>query len=534
MSTNKIPGNVFPSGLQVFNGISTDSLVVNGVNITSGSGVSTSTDINNNSVSIVPTTSVTFQLKTKNDNQDTTLNSHDTTLTSHTTSITALNAAMDILYGGVAGGWIGQAASAWYSGSQYVAKSGSTMTGDLALGTNNITSVKDIKLSNAIILTNQANVYCGNVITGIGGFHIGDGSKLTNVDHTNYSNFGTNSGSAVSVGKAGQNLTLNGSVQDVSFGATNSITSVKDIKYANALIGTNTANIYCGNVICVANAKFYGDGSGLTGVVASSTDTTSALNICTVPTTGALKIGTALNSTGSIQIGNTSLATAPSVTITAGPTGGLGLASGTGGTLINSQGTIAIGQTFQCPINIGYNTGGTPATNPLTLYASSLNASLNHSISSTATHTSMTKGLIQTMIIPLSGEQGPISLTSGGGVLPTVLLRAPFAMNIYGARLSCLQASTSGVITVDVQNFAQNTSIGPSTVNSTTGTSIFGAAKLNIDQPKYSSYGSTAVLNNGQLASTPYTVADDSLLAVFVTSIGTSVLGLKLTIYWTY
>jgi hypothetical protein len=319
---------------------------------------------------------------------------------------------------------------------------------------------------------------------------------------------------------------------DIALGI-NNISSVKDIKYSNAIMGTNTANVYCGNVICYTGAKFYGDGSGLTGVIASSVDTTSALNLCTVPTSGALKIGTNLGSSSTIQIGSTSLATAPQVQITAGTTGGLLLGSGTGGIQMSSQGTIAIGQTFQCPINIGFNTGGVPATNPLTLYASSLNASLNHSISTTATHTAMTKGLIQTAIIPLSGEQGPISTTTGNGILPTVLFRVPFAWNIYGARLSCLQASTSGPITVDIQSFAQNTVINSSTVNSTQGASIFGAAKLNIDALLYSSVGSTNVANNGVLSTTPISVADDSLLGVFITSAGTGVLGLKLVLFYT-
>jgi hypothetical protein len=435
---------------------------------------------------------------------------------------------MDVLYGGTALAWIGQAGSTWYNGSAYVAKSGSTMTGDLNMGTtNNLINVKDVKSSNAVF-TN--NVYCGNVLAT---YHIGDGSKLNNLDLSLNTNFGTNipSGTAV-LGKAGTTTQILGTINaDMNFGAATSISQIKDIKFSNALMGTNTTKIFCGDVNCAAGSKFYGDGSALTGVVASSTDTTSAFSICTVPTSGTLRLGTALVDPNVIQIGALNVATAPQVKITGGPTG-LSLVGGIGGVNLNSTGVVNIQQNFQAPVNIGFNNGGA-ATNPTTIYASSLVASLNHSISTTATHTAMTKGLMQTAILSLSGEQGPISTTSGSGILPTVLFRVPFSWSIYGARLSCLQASTSGPITVDIQSFNQNTTISGATVNSTQGSSLFGAAKLNIDVLKYSSVGSTNIANNGVLATTPTTVADDSLLGVFILANGTSVLGLKLVLFYT-
>jgi hypothetical protein len=139
------------------------------------------------------------------------------------------------------------------------------------------------------------------------------------------------------------------------------------------------------------------------------------------------------------------------------------------------------------------------------------------------------------MVIPLSGEQGPVTLTSGAGILPLVLFRLPFATRIYGARMSCTQASTSGAVVVDVRVYPQNTSISGSTVNSTTGTSIFLNGGIVIDPGYFSTIGSTIVAQNGVLASTPnpITAADDEIVGVFVTITGTNVLGLKLTLYYT-
>lgn len=162
MSVNKVPNNIFQQGLTVRGGITTDSLVVNGgVSITnsgSGSGVTVSTDINNNSETNVPSTSVTYALKQTNDNQTTQINTN-------TTTIAAIQTQLENLYGtSLASSWAGIGVSALASGATYLQKSGGTMTGALALGTNDIGSVRDVKFSNALLGGTTANVYCSNVV----------------------------------------------------------------------------------------------------------------------------------------------------------------------------------------------------------------------------------------------------------------------------------------------------------------------------------------------------------------------------------
>ena len=528
MSTNHM-NNQFTNGVNVLGGLNTDSLVVNGVSISSGggSGVSIATSINDNSATNVPCTQITYQLKTKNDNQDTTLNSHDTTLTNHTTSIATLNTAMDALYGGTALGWVGVTGASFLMNSGAMPKTGGTFSGDVAHGTNNISSVKDIKFSNALIGTNTSNIYCGNIICTSKLY--GDGSTLS---LTKATNFGTNGSADVSIGNASRYVNINGIIgAPLVFDTINGISGAQDIQCTRDLMASNaliTSNIYCSNVIVPTGAFYYGNGSKLTGITAS-TDCTSVGAFGTALTSGAINLGTGLTS-GTLSIGKSG---GPQVVMNAG-TSGMYLNASTSGINLNSPGgVINIGKTNDCPINIGYQTG-TP-TNPINLYTNLFNASIPHVVNPTTTHSAMNTGLMQTCIIPLSGEQGSISTSTGAGVLPTVLFRLPFAWYIYGARLSCLGASSSGGVSIDIRSYIQSTTISPSTVNSTTGTSIFAASPgtVNIEVNKFSSVGSTAVSNNGLLVGVGVGLADDSILGVFIKTAGTGVLGLKLCLYYT-
>ena len=524
-STNKIPNNVFVNGLTVSGGLVADSLIVNGASITTGSGVTTSTDINNNSTSLVPTTSVTYQLKQKNDTQDTSIATINNSLATVNTDIGNLKLGLDAIYNGTSGAWVGLGALAFATGSQFLPKAGGTMTGDLALGTNSITTVKDVKSSNAVM---TGNVYCSNVICAAGSKYYGDGSSL-NLD--NVERIGVDVLDTVEIGNAGGFVNILGEIgADIKFGGPYDIVNVRNVKTSNALM---TGNVYCSNVICAAGSKFYGDGSALTGI-AGGTDATSSLNIGTVPTSGNMNIGTNLPPASTIRIGNASTASAAQVIINGGGTNGVYMTAGTSGVNVNATGGgVNIGTGYQVPVNIGYNVA--TATQPINLNASYIQATLPHSISPTATHSqALTRGFIQTCVIPLSPEQGPVSQTSGSGVLPTVLFRTPFQWSVYGMRLSCLQASTSGPVTVDVRAYSdQAIVISGTTVNSTTGTSLFGAGRLNIDALKYSSVGSTGVANNGVLVSNPVVVLDDLVVGVYITSPGVNVMGLKLCIYYT-
>ena len=524
MSTNHM-NNLFTNGVNVSGGLITDSLVVNGVSISSGggSGVSIATNINDNSATNVPCTQITYSLNQKNTAQDNTLNSHDSTLTSHTTSIATLNTAMDALYGGTALGWVGVTGASFLINSGAMPKTGGTFTGDVAHGTNNITSVKDVKFSNALIGTNTSNIYCGNVICTSNLYGVG-----TNLDLTKATNFGTTPGVSVNIGNTGGFCYLPGYIQGLVMASGTDIVSGRDYTCTRDLVSSNalmTANVYCSNVIVPTGAFYYGNGSKLTGLTAS-TDCTSVLNYATVPTTGALSVGTAMTS-GTVKIGNTT-ASGPQVIINGGANG-LSLSGGSTGLTVNSNGPISIGNSTDTAISLGF-TGG---TNPVNIKGASLNATIPHVINTSATHTPLSTGLIQTCVIPLSSEQGPISVTSGAGVLPTVMFRVPFQWKIYGTRAHCLSASTSGSVIIDIRSFPQSTAIGPSTVNSTLGTSIFQASpKLGIAASNYSSVGS-GISSNGLLVTTPAAVADDSMLGVFITSAGTNVLGLKLIIYYT-
>jgi hypothetical protein len=520
-SVNKIPSNYFNSGMTVAGGIVTDTLLVNGVSITSGSGVTLNTDINVGTTTSAAASSITAQLKSKNDTQD-------ATLATNTAQITELRAAMDGVYGGTALSWIGLGTLAFASGSQFVAKSGSTMTGDLALGTNNIQSIRDIKFSNAIMGGTLSNIYCSNVIaSNITGTHTGDGSQLTNIPTASAANFGTTNPGSTIVGNAGRFTTINGFVNSFTMTASGDITNGRNFISSNAVM---TNNVYCtgnvvssGNVMCAVGSFFLGDGSKLTGVVASGADATSATNICTVPTSGTtLNIGTNLTAGSTVNMGNAS--STPAVNVNGGNLALLG--TGTvklDGTSTSIQ-TVTTGSVF-------INKLGSSTTT--TVYGrTAFNQA--HTVNPIASHNLWQSGVMQTMVIPLSGEQGPITLTTGTA-LPLVQLRAPYNMNIFGARMSCVQTSTSGGFAVDVRVYPQATTINGTNVNWNTGTSIFTIQGIYVDQGLYSSIGSTGVVNNGQLVSSPSVfIGDDSIIGLYCFSTGTNVLGAKLTLYYTF
>jgi hypothetical protein len=514
MSVNKIPNNQFTQGLTVTGGLNVDSLIVNGTSITSGSGVTVSTDINNNSATNVPSTSVTYSLKQTNDNQTTQINTN-------TGQITELRAAMDAVYGGSALSWVGLGTVAFASGATFLQKSGGTMTGDVSYGTNNITAIKDVKFSNALIGGTLSNVYCSNVVaSNVTATFKGDGSQLTNLPLDVAANFGTNSAGTVAVGAIARNLTLRGTVEgDITMGTTRSITGGKDFISSNAVISNNvyaTGNVVASGNVYSLGGYFIGDGSKLTGITVTGggTDATSATNICTVPIgSTTLNIGTSLNNTSAIRIGGSG--NTPGVTVNSGNFSVVGSSA-------------SIFTTTDGNITLGKQNG----SNQIFIQGSSIYVSQGlPSISATATHNTKQEGLLQTMVIPLSGEQGVIAQTSGAGVLPWVMFRAPFKMYIYGARMSCAQCSTSGNIQVDVRYYPQNTVPTAANMNSTTGTSIFTSA-LQIDQGLYSSVGSTA--GTGAMYQNFQVVQDDGLIGVYIPSAGTNVLGLKLTLYFTY
>lgn len=512
MSVNKIPNNQFTQGLTVSGGLTVDSLVVNGTSITSGSGVVVSTDINNNSATTVPSTSITYSLKQTNDTQTTQINTN-------TGQITELRAAMDAVYGGSALSWIGLGTVAFASGSTFMPKSGGTFSGDVSYGTNNITAIKDVKFSNALIGASTSNIYCSNVVaSNVFGTFKGDGSQLSNLPLDVASNFGTNSVGPVTIGANGRNTIINGQINnDIQMVATRSITGGKDFISSNAVISNN---VYAtGNVVASGNVYatyFIGDGSKLTGITASGggTDATSATNICTVPIgSTTLNVGTSLNNTSAIRIGGSG--NTPTITLNSGNFYVVGSSA-------------SINTTTDGNITLGKPNGG----NQLAIQGTSLNISQGlPSISATATHNTKQEGILQTMVISLSGEQGVISQTTGAGVLPWLMFRAPFKMYIYGARLHCAQCSSSGNIQIDVRYYPQTTVPTAANMNSTTGTSIFSLL-LQIDQGLYSSFGSTA--GTGAIAAGFQVVPDDGLIGVYIPSAGTNVLGLKLTLYYTY
>lgn len=531
MSVNKIPNNLFTQGLTVSGGLVADALTVNGVAITGSGGggggsVPISTDINNNSQTNVPSTSVTYALKQTNDSQT-------TQISTNTTTLAAIQAQLENLYGASFGAWAGIGVTALASGATYLQKSGGTMTGSLALGTNNISTVKDVNFSNALIGGATSNIHCSNLVaSNVFGTFAGDGSQLTNLNLTTASNFGTASTGTVTVGAISRNLILTGLVQaDIAMGTTRSIAGGRDFRCSNAVI---TSNVYSGNVIttgnvvCGAGSFFLGDGSKLTGITATGADATGSVNFAT---SGSLAgqssvYGSGLNYGGSLRIGGTIVDVSPTISINGGATTAV---QGETVRVDSTAGGLNLNTLWDQATSIGKEGG----LNSVILQGGSLRVNHQHPISPVATHTAKQTGLIQSWVIPLSGEQGPIAQTTGSGVLPWLMFRAPFSMNVYGARLNCMQASSSGAVQVDVRYYAHNTSISGSTVNSTTGTSIF-ATRLQMDSGLFSSVGSTGVAGNGSLVANPVAIPDDGVFGVYITNPGTAALGVKLTLYYTF
>jgi hypothetical protein len=123
----------------------------------------------------------------------------------------------------------------------------------------------------------------------------------------------------------------------------------------------------------------------------------------------------------------------------------------------------------------------------------------------------------------LTAETGPINITT----IPALWFRIPYPWRIRGVRASVYTPSVSGSITIDILSVPSGTSI-PTSVSS--GTSIF-TTPLTIDENRPSSVGSLvpAVLTT---AASTTGLADDTGLAVFITSAGTGSAGLKIFIYY--
>lgn len=430
MSVNKIPNNQFTQGLNVSGGLTVDSLVVNGTSITSGTGVVVSTDINNNSATNVPSTSITYSLKQTNDNQTTQINTN-------TGQITELRAAMDAVYGGSALSWIGLGTVAFASGSTFMPKSGGTFSGDVAHGTNNITSVKDVKFSNALIGASTSNVYCSNLVaSNVFGWFNGNGSQLTNLPLDVAQNFGTNNDGNTVVGKVNKVMKLQGVQQtDLIMGGSRSVIGGLDFISSNAVI---TNNVYAtGNVVASGNVYasgfFIGDGSKLTGISATGADASGSLNFATSGTlvNSTSVLGSGLNYGGTLQIGASTTDHSPTLNINAGAN-------------FNQQGeTVSINSTLNSlQLNNLWDKatyiGKPQGTTAVNIQGGSLTCNHNNTINPRGIpHYAKQTGFVQSMVIPLSGEQGVIAQTLGAGVLPWFMMRAPFP-NEYSRTSSSL------------------------------------------------------------------------------------------------
>lgn len=181
----------------------------------------------------------------------------------------------------------------------------------------------------------------------------------------------------------------------------------------------------------------------------------------------------------------------------------------------------SFGTTATAAVSVGRNTQTT------TLTGSSITVSTTQTISPTTTHTASQTGIVQTAIIACTSETGS-AVTS---TAPAASFRVPFQWRIIGARAHYTNDTDgtppTAAIVVDIRH---NTT--PMSIN-TQGTSIFGAARLNIDANRYSTVNSTAVANNGALATNPVTVPDDSVVSIFITSTSTGAQGVKAVIYYT-
>jgi hypothetical protein len=135
--------------------------------------------------------------------------------------------------------------------------------------------------------------------------------------------------------------------------------------------------------------------------------------------------------------------------------------------------------------------------------------------------------MVQTAIIACTAETG----NATNSTAPAASFRVPFQWRIIGARAHYTNDTDgtppTSAILVDIRH---NTT--PMSIN-TQGTSIFGTARLNIDANRYSTVNSTAVANNGVLATNPVVVPDDSVVSIFLSSTTTGAQGVKVVIYYT-
>jgi hypothetical protein len=132
-------------------------------------------------------------------------------------------------------------------------------------------------------------------------------------------------------------------------------------------------------------------------------------------------------------------------------------------------------------------------------------------------------GLPQVAIFALTGETSAVSVST----TPVSHFRIPFPWKILGCRANLYTPSSSGQVVIDIRSVASGINIPKSVAG---GTSIF-TTTLRIDATRSSSVGSatddviTAAANSTGLA-------DDTGLAIFVSSAGTGAAGLKLVIYY--
>jgi hypothetical protein len=161
------------------------------------------------------------------------------------------------------------------------------------------------------------------------------------------------------------------------------------------------------------------------------------------------------------------------------------------------------------------------------LTSSNFAVATTQTISPTATHTASQTGMVQTAIIACTAETG----NATNSTAPATSFRVPFQWRIIGARAHYTNDTDgtppTSAILVDIRH---NTT--PMSIN-TQGTSIFGTARLNIDANRYSTVNSTAVANNGVLATNPVVVPDDSVVSIFLSSTTTGAQGVKVVIYYT-
>lgn len=215
--------------------------------------------------------------------------------------------------------------------TNYLAKSGGTLTGGLTLtgGTSalvggsgsTITGIKDITLSNAVItanLTVSGNIgsaatntnFLGNVVV-VSGSYYGDGSKLSNLPPGAYTAnaHGNAATSTVLIGPTANLLQLQGAniwantagdltLNSNAIFATGSL-FVQGNKQVtgNLMVSGNIGSVnsntnFLGNVV-VVSGSFYGDGSKLSGIASA----TASANTFGNAATSSVVLGTAAQAT---------------------------------------------------------------------------------------------------------------------------------------------------------------------------------------------------------------------------------------------